>query len=438
MGALTGERGSHAIDVARRVAARLNDPECVATAIGATAEQTIFPRLSRWEPSGLADGGAGLAVMCSYLDACFPGEGWDEAGHRFLCSGALAVERTGSFMSGLFGGLSGLAFAAVSLARNGTRYQRLLGKLDEVLLPLACMDAERLAARQDGVSVHDFDLVSGVSGVSAYLLSRSSQPDAVDALRRALSALTQLAGQPDGLPRWWTPPNLLGEDMAAEFPYGNVNVGLAHGIPGPLAALSLALRDGIEVPGQAAAVRGMAEWLAAHRRDDPWGVNWPAAVPVTPERTVAPSAMVPPTRTAWCYGSPGVARALWLAGEALGDADMRQLAIEAMLAAGRRPDAHRNIESPTFCHGQAGLLQVTLRFAQDTGLPAFRDAADALAGQLLAAYQPERTVGFVSLEPGGNPVDRPGLLDGAAGVAMVLLAAATGVEPVWDRVFLLA
>jgi hypothetical protein len=35
-------------------------------------------------------------------------------------------------------------------------------------------------------------------------------------------------------------------------------------------------------------------------------------------------------------------------------------------------------------------------------------------------------------------VDRPGVLDGAAGVAMVLLAAAVDVEPDWDRLFLLA
>jgi hypothetical protein len=35
-------------------------------------------------------------------------------------------------------------------------------------------------------------------------------------------------------------------------------------------------------------------------------------------------------------------------------------------------------------------------------------------------------------------VDRPGLLDGAPGAALVLLAAATDVEPAWDRVFLLS
>jgi hypothetical protein len=133
-----------------------------------------------------------------------------------------------------------------------------------------------------------------------------------------------------------------------------------------------------------------------------------------------------------------VARALWLAGDALHEDDFRTLAVEAMLATVRRPVEQRFIDSPTFCHGVAGLLQIVLRFAADTGLEAFTPAAAALTDQLLAAYEPDRPLGYASLEPGRNPVDRAGLLDGAPGVALVLLAAATNVEPTWDRLFLLA
>ena len=42
------------------------------------------------------------------------------------------------------------------------------------------------------------------------------------------------------------------------------------------------------------------------------------------------------------------------------------------------------------------------------------------------------------LEPDGRLVDCVGLIDGAAGVALVLLAASSPVEPAWDRVFLLS
>jgi hypothetical protein len=98
----------------------------------------------------------------------------------------------------------------------------------------------------------------------------------------------------------------------------------------------------------------------------------------------------------------------------------------------------RRVDSPTFCHGMAGLLQITLRFTHDTGEPVFADAAADLAEQLLVAYDPDTLLGFCSLEPGGNAVDNAGLLDGAPGVALVLLAVATDAEPTWDRLFLLA
>jgi hypothetical protein len=39
-------------------------------------------------------------------------------------------------------------------------------------------------------------------------------------------------------------------------------------------------------------------------------------------------------------------------------------------------------------------------------------------------------------EPGQPPWSGLGLLEGAAGVALVLLAASTAAEPVWDRMFL--
>ena len=71
-------------------------------------------------------------------------------------------------------------------------------------------------------------------------------------------------------------------------------------------------------------------------------------------------------------GSPGVARALWLAGVARCRPEWRELAIEAMAAVYRRPFGDRQIDSPTFCHGVAGLLQATLRFANENSAPHVR------------------------------------------------------------------
>jgi class I lanthipeptide synthase len=424
-----------AVAVAREVAVRVTDPETRSAAFAVAAGQTRYPQSLHWTPYGIANGDAGLAVLCASLDACLPGEGWDVVGHGFLTVAARGAERTSRLPPGLFSGLGGLAMATGLLSRGGARYRRLAASLDAELAPQASALGVALRGR-DGLSVSEFDVISGASGVGAALLHR----DPHGVLPEVLGGLVSLAAPGDGPPRWWTPLRLLGDpSMAGLYPWGNLNCGLAHGIPGPLALLALALRAGVEVPGQAEAVRRLAGWLLDHRTDDQWGVNWPTAVPLPAPGAPDPDpAGLVASRGAWCYGSPGIARALWFAGAALDDTGLREVATEAMLAVLRRPVAERQIPSPTLCHGVAGLLQVTLRFAHDTARADFADAAAELVDQLLAAYEPDRPLAYASLERGDNPVDRAGLLDGAPGVAMALLAAATDATPTWDRLLLLS
>jgi hypothetical protein len=328
------------------------------------------------------------------------------------------------------------------LSRRGTRYRLLLSTVEDALLPQIVVHADALYRQEQDVSVGQFDVISGLSGVGAYLLFRQEEEGSIDALRSVLRALVALTAEEEGVPRWHTPASLMADEkMSRLYPDGNLNCGLAHGIPGPLALMALALRSGMVVDGLTETVNKLANWLGQHRMDDAWGANWPTAVPLAqagPDGAVAASRPVETSRTAWCYGSPGIARALWLAGEALDHSGHRELAVEAMQAVYSRPLHARRIDSPAFCHGVAGLLQITLRFAQDSGQLLFAEAARELGEQLLSMYEPESLLGYRSLEPGGRRVDQPGLLDGAPGAMLVLLAAATDVEPTWDRLFLLA
>jgi len=244
------------------------------------------------------------------------------------------------------------------------------------------------------------------------------------------------------VPAWYTPPSFLYDEAARQtYPYGNLNCGLAHGLPGILAYLALARKTEVSYVSKEKldeAIIAAADWLCRNRADDDYGINWPTVVPLTATGAQDDSRRAGPSRSAWCYGAPGVARSLWLAGEAVGRADYCDLAVSAMEGIFRRPVKARMIDSPSFCHGVAGLLAITLRFARDIGSGAFAAESENLTRQILEAYRPESLLGFRNLEHRNNETDQPGLLDGAAGVALVLLSTATGVEPSWDRVFLLS
>jgi lantibiotic modifying enzyme len=433
---LSGEARAAAIDLCRDIGTRLASPERVIEATAMTLKQTAYPEYSRWVPYSLAEGDAGLAILSGYLEQCYPGQGWDIVAHHQVAAAAQAIERTGWPAPGLFEGLSGFAFSARTLSRAGARYQRLLMRIDQKLLTNVDLQVSHLLAAEHGMEVGAFDAISGLAGIGAYLLTRAEHTDDYAPLEQVVSALITIADDTNPLPRWFTPPNLLADpDLAASQPYGVLNCGLAHGIPGPLALMSLARTSGLETKGLDEAIEHLANWLIAQTLHGEWGPMWPSIIPLN---SGGQSAGTEPSRTAWCYGSPGVARAIWLAGRALDDTRICNAAIEAMEAVYRTPIPARGIDSPNLCHGIGGLLLITMRFAHDTEESLFASAAQLLAAQILAAYEPESVVALRDVEPDGRRVDRPGLLTGASGVAAVLLAAASDVEPAWDRSFLIA
>jgi len=437
---------SRAIRAALDSASRLRDRRSIEEAVRACEQQTGFPKSVHWQPATVAQGYSGLALMHGCLHRCFPDQGWDEAAHRCLQLAVWAAEGPAKLLPGLFSGFAGVAFTA-SYLTPPERYSTLVSAIETPL----CDDIRSLVETppgQSGVSAGVFDVISGASGIGAYLLRRRDDRQVCAALEAIVLALTRLTELENGLPRWRTPVQfMVDESMAQHYPHGNLNCGLAHGIPGVIAFLSLCSLHDVNVDGQRDAISRTSQWLAESRCDDVWGINWPNAVALEQGHAngyavlrQCPPADAPfgPSRAGWCYGAPGIARALWLAGTAIDNQPLCDLAVAAMEAVYRRPVSERRIDSPSFCHGVAGLLQITLRFAADTRAPVFTRAARELVEQILSLYVPDSRLGFQNVEPGGRLVDQPGLLDGAPGIVMTLLSAATREVPAWDRIFLLS
>ena len=116
----------------------------------------------------------------------------------------------------------------------------------------------------------------------------------------------------------------------------------------------------------------------------------------------------------------GVAVALRLAGEALGHdgrtADWPRSRLSAALA---RSDEARRIDSPSFCHGQAGLLAITSSFARATGDPGCRRAVAAMAARAGRPVRPGRPA----------RVPGPGARAGVGSTSRGLSTGAPGVSP---------
>ncbi len=436
--AVTPTRRSAAITAALDVGIRITDPDRIRSAVQSASSRTSYPRTVGWAAYDVAQGDAGLALLCAQLDACFPGDSWDVRAHDLLASAARAAERVEP-PPGLFSGLSGIALVTHLLSRDGTRYQRLTRAIDEALLPRSLALAQSARERSPGLAFGHFDVISGLAGIGACLLTCRDRDPVGACLERVLGTLVEIVLARDGcVPAWFTPRELLGEaSLADRYPQGVLNCGLAHGIPGVVA-----LHGAGPVPGRGRARperrdrgrRGLAGRAPVRRRvGSQLAHRDRAARGIGSTRRAA--------RAAWCYGSPGVARALWLAGSVLGDETSLRGA-RGRRDGGRLPAAAPWPATSTLLRSATAWRGCCRSYSALRTTPGCRSshaAAADLAGQLLGAYRPDSLLGFCSARAGrypGRPA-RPARRR-ARSVALVLLAAATIVPPAWDRLFLLA
>lgn len=254
----------------------------------------------------------------------------------------------------------------------------------------------------------EWDLIRGLTGLAALLLCRRPiAPRLPDVLACLVALARPVRGDGRTLPGWWSAVGPDGKEMAG----GHGNNGMAHGIAGPLAVLSLALREGVSVPGQEDAIVTFATWLDRH------GAHyWSTAAHLDTKQP--PQAE--PARQSWCYGQPGIARAQQLAALALGDPARHRAAEDTVEAILTDPLRLARITDSTLCHGWAGLLMLTRAVAADSPAPdRFTPIIHDLHRRLTADWE---------------HLSKPGFMEGRAGAQLALHATdTTG----WTRVLLL-
>lgn len=402
-------------DVADRIIADLHDP---AIPPGTRHADQPVP------PQSLACGAAGIALLHSELAFTRPDHA--ATAHAWL-STAAAGDLNGRPDATLFSGVPALAFATSAAAAGTGHYRNALTRLDTATTTLtyARLDAaHNRIDRADLPALAEFDLIRGLTGLGAYHLLRNPRHDVTSAVLAYLVRLSEPLPGTDGLPGWWTDHGPTGQSPG-DYPGGHGNFGMAHGIAGPLALLSLALRQGIVVDGITDAVTRICTWFDRWQQQATTGPWWPRTITLD-EARAGRTTQRGPLQPSWCYGTPGIARAHQLAGIAIGDRSRQHIAEIALLHCLDDPTQLARIVDPSLCHGAAGLLHTTWRTAKDSDSDTIADHLPQLT-TLLASHL--RTA----------PADA-GLLEGRAGVGLALLTSGTDVSPSsrWDSCLLLA
>jgi lantibiotic biosynthesis protein len=358
-----------------------------------------------WSHS-LSTGAAGIALLHFEYAAADPGR--RDAARAWASVMARRPVIARPDFCGLYEGAPAVAFSLHS-ARNPA-YTVALGNLDQHIAAITRHRLDRAHQRIDRrhlPALREFDLISGLTGIGAYLLAREGDLSLLRDVLGYLVRLTEpLVVSGESLPGWWCAggPRDEPEDR---WPGGHGNLGLAHGVAGPLALLSTTMRRGVDVAGQAGAIRRLCVWLDGWRTGSGNSVWWPGVVSRARWRLGAfrPTG---PQRPSWCYGTPGLARAQQLAALALGDRSRRRAAEEALLACVSDPRQLSLISDASLCHGWAGLVHTTWRAATDDG-----GSAD------LAEQVPRLRRRMAQHLERHGPPSSSGLLEGTTGLRLV-------------------
>jgi lantibiotic modifying enzyme len=376
----------------------------------------------------LAGGTAGLAILHGYLAQTESGQ--DHAAAAVCClRRATAAVADDPGAASLYGGLTGVGWALAHLQGRlpGLDGEDELAEIDQVL-----------SQHLDQSPWPDtYDLIDGLAGFGVYALERLSpgadaaRLAAVACLERVIERLAETAQhRSDGI-TWvscqeWLPPK-----YRHHYPERYYNLGLAHGVPGVVALLGWAWAAGVAVAQARPLLQGTVRWLLAQQMPE----GFPSGI--DKERPDKPA------RLAWCYGDPGIAASLLWAARLVDEPAWEQEARAIARRAAQRPPEESGVVDAGLCHGAAGLGHLFNRLFQATGDQCLAEAARFWFERTLQMRRPCRGVGGYEawqLDDDGQVtwIADPGLLTGAAGIALSLLAATTTVEPAWDRLLLVS
>jgi lantibiotic biosynthesis protein len=428
-----------------KVANALKDPQCLEGKVTKDAGEFIS-----WNPTSLSHGFPGNILLFTELHHHFPNDNWDEVSHQHVLAFQKEAQKRGIADLSLFNGWAGITFSLEKANKIHGMYDKNIHDLHFLIKDhvkkRVDLEYKRLHQKK-GINPLSYDVIYGLTGIGRYLLNHSNSSILSESLTHVLQYLIDITNpikiQDNWVPGWYIPAEyLFNDDDRINYPLGNFNCGMAHGIPGPLALLSLAYLKGIRLDGQKEAISNISSWLLKWKIKDEYGDFWPYQIPLQAELDKNNNFKETRKRESWCYGTLGVARALQLAGKALDNKEMKNIARQATLSIASKPLDKWQMNSPIICHGFSGVFQMLNRILEEPGnhikeIPIIDDIL----------------LKILSLESKKNPlifsdknivngkqisINKIGLLEGTPGIALSLLNSIRKNKTNWDNVLLIS
>lgn len=425
------------------IAYKMKDPRQVRDIVCAESNRNAEGR-NPWDSCSLSQGYPGIILFYSKLDRIYQHEGWDAVIQDYLEVLLEDIRSKTLDDVSLYSGLTGIAFAITQASKVGQRYTGFLKQLNSLVFErIELLLNEGLEAFREvkGISPLWYDPMSGLSGLAVYLRELREDEVALRLYKKVMETLVHITKEihVDGkkVPGWYIPRQYqFNQEYQMMYPNGNFNCGMSHGIAGPLATLARASLEGYEVKGQKEAIWDISQWLLSKKRVKKGGIAWPDIISFEHEVFGKPN-YHEEFPDAWCYGLPGTAYSLYLAGKALNEKEIIRESVDAFSSMIKKKVSDTNVSGLSFCHGVSGNMHILHKMIrnEEKNLSLYKERLNEYAHKLIAGYNPDTAFGFTDYEH--KIMHKPGLLEGSAGICLSILEFIHGADLKWDTPFLL-
>jgi lantibiotic modifying enzyme len=380
----------------------------------------IIEQIDKFPNPGLLDGKAGISIFFSYLDKYTNTDNYSDIINDLIIDSFSSINNGFNFPS-YCSGISGILWTIDHLKTEGVI------EADDYCDELIPFIEERMLAF---AAEANFDYLHGAIGIGLYLLNCTTETN-FPRIQQLIDLLEEKGIKENNTIKWVSILN-------RETQQNVYNLSLSHGMSSTIIFLNAVLK---KYPGNK-----QVSTLSAHtinyllsQKDDRrenQSSRFPSHVDI--DTLTAHTG----DRLAWCYGDLGNAIALYNAGIVFHKKELIDEAVQVMIHASKQTDLNKNfVKDAGVCHGTAGIAHIFNRFYQATGDETFRRSAVYWIEKTLEmAVFKDGLAGYKTHRNGekSNWINEISLLEGVAGIGLVLLSTISPDEPRWDKCLLLS
>lgn len=312
-------------------------------------------------------------------------------------------------------GITGINYAVQSLSistkENVEAFNKIFCRLLDIYIPVI--------DKKKDVASKDYDTINGLTSVLNYLLLFYND---INLINKTISILIKKVKQ-------------------IGFTNGT-NISISHGITGPLVVLSKTLA--LDKNKYRNEIKELEKEYILKVKNYYELINEKNFVGISSDLF---KKIKTPERMSWCYGTPGIARAIFEISKNIGSVDTKWIKnIFENIYYITKQNNKLNLVSPTICHGYSGLLLILNSMFIDTQSAKIDQFRNEIIDSIISLYNKDYAFGFYEYDyvyrgqkyTHMRKFKDLGILNGASGVILSLLSTIDPSTTKLDKILLIS